>query len=107
MKDCGWDVKNQIKQTNIFIGLSLTQIRLCLYRIISGLCQSCGGVLSSMSGQIVSPDNDNDGIVDRGVECVWAVQAEGKTIELQIVTTDIRITSDDYVEACYYEIVVI
>ena len=59
--------------------------------------------MTATSGQIASPDFNNDGIIEHIIECEWTIEAEGKTIELHIVRTDIHTTAD-YDAMCYYEI---
>ena len=72
---------------------------------VSAFCQTCGGVFTATSGQIASPDFDNGGIIEHSIECEWTIEAEGKTIELHIVRTDIHVhTTPDYDASCYYSI---
>ena len=37
--------------------------------------KTCGSVLSSSSGAIVSPDRNNDGLYDMEVDCLWIIVA--------------------------------
>ena len=69
---------------------------------VSVCCQTCGGTLTATSGQIASPDFNNGGIIEHGIECEWTIEAEGKTIELHIVRTDIHTTAD--YTTCSYQI---
>ena len=61
--------------------------------------------MTATSGQIASPDFNNGGIIEHRIECEWTIEAEGKTIELHIVRTDIHTTAD-YEALCYYKIMV-
>ena len=54
---------------------------------------SCGGTLTNTSGQIQSPDEDNDGVFDHGVECEWTLLFENTLIELRILRLDLRTPS--------------
>ena len=81
-------------------------LHVCYGLTVSACCQTCGGALTAMSGQIASPDFNNDGIIEHRIECEWTIEAVGKTIELHIVRTDIHTTAD-YDAMCYYEIRVI
>ena len=78
-------------------------LHVCYGLTVSASCQTCGGTLTATSGQIASPDFNNDGIFEHRIECEWNIEAEGKTIELHIVRTDIHTTAD-YDAMCYYEI---
>ena len=50
----------------------------------------CGGHLTSSPGQILSPDEDQDGIYDNNVDCTWTVIAdEGSTIQYRITRLSI------------------
>ena len=56
---------------------------------------SCGGTLTNTSGQIQSPDEDNDGAFDQGLECEWTLLFENTLIELRIMRLDLRTPSHE------------
>ena len=60
---------------------------------ISAYGTGCGGTVTRSSGQIQSPDVDNDGIFDHGVECEWTLSFENTLIELHILRLDLRTPS--------------
>ena len=49
--------------------------------------------MTKSSGQIQSPDEDNDGVYDYGVECEWTLSFENALIELHILRLDLRTPS--------------
>ena len=53
----------------------------------------CGGTLTRLSGQIQSPDEDNDGVFDHGVECEWTLIFENTIIELHMLRLDLKTPS--------------
>ena len=53
----------------------------------------CGGTLTRSSGQIQSPDEDNDGVFDQGVECEWTLLFENTIIELHMLRLDLKTPS--------------
>ena len=60
---------------------------------ISAYGTGCGGTITRSSGQIQSPDVDNDGIFDHGVECEWTLSFENTLIELHILRLDLKTPS--------------
>ena len=64
-----------------------------IYSKLSAYTNSCGGTLTKSSGQIQSPDEDNDGVFDYGVECEWTLLFENTLIELHILRLDLRTPS--------------
>ena len=91
-----------VSVSNLHI-LVLLHVRVYYGLTVSACCQTCGGTLTATSGQIASPDFNNGGIIEHRIECEWTIEAEGKTIELHIVRTDIHTTAD-YYATCYYQI---
>ena len=48
---------------------------LCFTIYIAVKIQECGDKLTSSSGVIESPDEDNDGLYDHNLNCSWTVTA--------------------------------
>ena len=46
--------------------------------------------MTRSSGQIQSPDEDNDGVFDQGVECEWTLLFENTIIELHMLRLDLK-----------------
>ena len=64
-----------------------------MYLILSETSQSCGQVLRSRTGVIVSPDYDQDGFYDLNVDCLWIVEApEGHVIGFNLHFVNIEPT---------------
>ena len=60
-------------------------------KLISVEIQECGDKLTSSSGVIESPDEDNDGLYDHNLNCSWTVTAgEGFVVAFQITQLIIR-----------------
>ena len=61
------------------------------------MVKKCGGTLTSAPGQIVSPDEDGDGMYDDNMECTWTIEAA----EGGFIAFDFTQLAIDYSFRCY------
>ena len=67
--------------------------------------EGCGGIMSSVSGEIISPDYPQQ--YHRRSECYWTIKVnEGSSIKLHFVDLDLEADGDctyDYVEVSNFK----
>ena len=62
---------------------------------------TCGGILTNKTGTIVSPDEDQDGIYDADMDCVWLIVApEEMNVEFEFAFLDI-----EYIRVCRFDFI--
>ena len=61
--------------------------------VVSVNCIKCGGILTAESGQLNSPEVFNNGTSPLTTICNWTIVAENKTIELQVLRLNLKLTT--------------
>ena len=67
-----------------------------LYCAVSVDCVKCGGILTAESGQLNSPEVNNNGTSPISIRCHWTIMSENRTIELQILHMNLDFYTDNW-----------